>query len=139
MNDELMFKAYCEGQMYGPFSFSTIPSLLIAKITHGHKVDIMRFSGIIDDNKARIYEGDIVNYVTGLPKRYVNCVVRFGEYQTYTKITVVGDTDHNDDAGEVENHIGFYLEDGNKKRPIGSVWIQKVGTIYDNPELIQSL
>lgn len=135
----MLFKAHCNGKHFGPFTFSNIPSLLMAHITHGDKIDYLRFSGIIDDNKSKIYEGDIVNYMTGQPSRYVNCVVRFGEYETYTKIVVVNDIDHNDDAGEVDKHIGFYLEDGNKKIPIGSVWIQKVGTIYRNPELIQSL
>lgn len=139
MAEEILFKAFCNGKMFGPFSFSTIPSLLVAYTSHGHEVHYLRFSGIIDDNKSKIYEGDIVNYVTGNPSRYVNCVVRFGEYETYTKITVVKDTDYNDDAGEVDKHIGFYLEDGERKIPIGSVWIQKVGTIYDNPELLQSL
>jgi uncharacterized phage protein (TIGR01671 family) len=105
----------------------------------GHRVIFEQFTGIIDDNKKEIYEGDIVNYVTGNPGRYVNCVVRFGEYETYTKIIVVNDTDQNDDAGEVDKHIGFYLEDGDKKIPIGSVWIQKIGNIYQNPELLQSL
>lgn len=138
-NKDLLFKAYCDGKYYGPFTFTTIPSLLMAQLTHGHEVIFMRFSGIIDDNKNSIYEGDVVNYVTGSPSRYVNCVVRFGEYETYTKIVVVDDTDRNDDAGEVDKHIGFYLEDQDRKIPIGSVWIQKVGNIYSNPELIQSL
>lgn len=136
-NQELLFKAYCEGKIYGPFSFSTIPSLLMAHLTHGHDVKFLRFSEITDDNNARIYEGDVVNYVTGQPSRYVNCVVRFGEYETYTKIVVVNDVDHNDDCGEVDKHVGFYLEDGDKKIPIGSVWIKKVGSIYTNPELIK--
>lgn len=138
-NQNLLFKAYCEGKYFGPFSFGTIPSLLASYIEAGHKVEYMRFTGETDDNKNPIYEGDIVNYVTGNPKRYVNCIVRFGEYETYTKITVIDDTDYNNDAGEVDKHIGFYLQDGDKKIPIGSLWIQKVGNIYSNPELLQSL
>lgn len=91
--------------------------------------------GQLSGHEEKIFEGDIVNYVTGNPKRYVNCIVRFGEYETYTKIVDNGPT-HNSDAGEVENHIGFYLEDGTKKIPINSLWIKKLGNIFDNPELL---
>lgn len=98
-----------------------------------HKV-IAETIGQLSGHENKLFEGDIVNYVTGNPKRYVNCVVRFGEYEIYTKV-VDNDPDYNNDAGEVEKHIGFYLEDGSAKIPIGSVWIEKIGNIFDNPEL----
>lgn len=36
----------------------------------------------------------------------------------------------------LKSHIGFYLEDGSAKIPIGSLWIEKLGNIFDNPELL---
>lgn len=93
--------------------------------------------GMKSDHELSLFEGDIVNYVTGNPKRYVNCVVRFGEYETYTKVIVTKDSNHNTDDGDVEKHFGFYLEDGDTKIPLGSLWIEKIGTIYENPELIK--
>lgn len=88
-----------------------------------------QFTEFIDDSNHEIYEGDVVNYVKGNPSRYINCVVRFGEYQTYTHI--------NKSDGDVEEHTGFYLEDGSNRIPLRSLWIKKIGNIYDNRELIQ--
>lgn len=84
--------------------------------------------GQLTNHENGFYVGDIVNYVTGNPKRYVNAVVEFGEYETYTHF--------NKDEGDVEEHIGFYINDGERKYPIRSLWIEKVGNIHEHPHLL---
>lgn len=101
-----------------------------APIQYSHEV-IYNTVGQFTNHEAGLYVGDIVNYVTGNPARYVNAVVEFGEYDTYTHF--------NKEEGDVEQHTGFYINDGKSKIPIRSLWIEKIGNIHDNPELLQSL
>jgi hypothetical protein len=95
-------------------------------------IDVMPETvGQLTTHELGLYVGDIVNYVAGNPKYYVNAVVEFGEYETYTHF--------DKEEGDVEQHIGFYINDGKSKIPIRSLWIEKIGNIHDNPELLQSL
>lgn len=84
---------------------------------------IGQFSSFITDDGDKIYEGDVVNYLTGNPSRYVSCVVRFGDYDIW-------------EEGDCEQHTGFYLEGDCEQIPLRSLWIKKIGNIHDNPELI---
>ncbi len=87
--------------------------------------------GQFTTHERGFFVGDIVNYVTGHPSRHVNAVVEFGEYETYTHF--------NKEEGDVENHTGFYINDGKAKIPLGSLWIEKIGNIHDSPELLTPL
>lgn len=129
------FKVWVYGDVLNFQEVSNIHYLDDNKESHYFLVDkksIGQFARLKYDNGKDIYEGDIVNYVTGNPSRYVNCVVEYGEYQTYTQFT-----DKDGECGDIENHVGFYLNDNGKKIPLASLWIQYVGNIYENPELLK--
>ncbi len=85
-----------------------------------------------------LYEGDIVNYVTGSPSKYVNATVLYGEYETISVINS-SDPDFNENSADVEKHFGFYINDGESDIPLGNCWLQKIGNVFDNPNLIHSI
>jgi hypothetical protein len=97
------------------------------QVQKNHEV-VSETVGQLSPHDLKLFEGDIVNYVTGNPKRYVNAIVEFGEYETYAH--------YNKDEGDVEKHFGFYINDGESKMPLGSLWLQKIGNRFDNPELV---
>jgi uncharacterized phage protein (TIGR01671 family) len=83
-----------------------------------------QYTGMMDKNGKRIFEGDIVESVFSL-KPYLVC---FGKY-TYT-----------DEYGEEEGAAGWYNEEeGGYKTAMActDVWAIVIGNIYDNPELME--
>lgn len=86
--------------------------------------------GMKSEHELGLFEGDIVNFVTGNPKMYVTCIVKFGEYETYTHF--------NKEEGDVEKHNGFYIEHDEYKEPLCSLWLALIGNVHSDPELLQS-
>lgn len=116
--------------------------ITFAEIKNYRQEDLMLFTGCKDKDDNNIYVSDIVNYVTGYPSRQVNAVVEIGEYKTYTKVSFLNQesNDEMQDAGDVENHVGFYIRclETNKKFPMASLWIKKIGNRFVNPELMHT-
>lgn len=93
------------------------------------KVDpttVGQYTGMIDNDGKRIFEGDVVYSIYS--KR--NYVVLFDEY-TYTGAGF----------GEESAHGWYGVEFGGYKTPMGSAenWAVIVGNIHDNPELLEEI
>lgn len=108
-----------------------------SKLDDGYKdLQLQQFTGYQIDGRD-IYEGDAVNYVTGNPKTLVNCKVCFGEYDTYTKLVEKNPGEYEPQGGEPEHHTGFYIESAKgEKIPLRSLWLQYIGNIYENTDLL---
>lgn len=76
---------------------------------------VSQFTGILDKNGKEIYEGDIVEYTT--------CY--FGNEKRHRKV-VEWESFDSDDFGEPHN-IGYFNL---------SEYMEVIGNIYDNPELL---
>ena len=93
-----------------------------------------QYTGFIDKNGVKIFEGDIVRYTNKeLSENFVG-VVKFGEYVHYKNFIYQ------------DKHYGFFIDWAN--RPVITLrrdiiyWvafgIEVVGNIHDNPELLSS-
>lgn len=93
---------------------------------------IGEYTGLIDKNGKRIFEGDIVKnewcFIKG------NSIVRFGEYKSL-------DSSNDYQCG----HLGFYLEhisDFNKRTVRKDIMYfankcEIIGNVFDNPEMLK--
>lgn len=91
------------------------------------KNTICQYTGLIDKNGKKIWEGDIIKYHFG----EVYAPVKFGEYQSCFDSTST-------------RHVGFYVdwnENHDFRKDLG-YWIkladaEVVGNLFDNPELLE--
>jgi uncharacterized phage protein (TIGR01671 family) len=82
-------------------------------------------TGLKDIDGNEIYEGDVIE---GLNE--INMVVRLGEYKAYCPADQV-----------VMKNVGFYAQTKDyTEMPLGPTkeYAQKIGNIYDNPELLEA-
>lgn len=88
-----------------------------------------QYTGLIDKNGTKIFEGDIVKENIGIG------TVKFGDYKTpYRNVSVITQDIYS-------KHIGFYIEwiNVDYRKDIG-YWLNKIdviGNIHDNPELLK--
>lgn len=90
---------------------------------------VCQFTGLCDKNGTKVFEGDIIQNISFDETVYYG-VVRFGKYNTPFR--------------EEETNVGFFLEwvpDFAWRRDLAH-WTEKdyieiVGNIYDNPELLE--
>ena len=87
-----------------------------------------QFTGLTDKNGNRIFEGDIIRYITPDTARATG-VVRFGEYDTGGTIGIGFHVEWvaREGTGWLRSDIGFWA----KYRDI-----EVISNIHDNPELL---
>lgn len=92
--------------------------------------DWMQFTGIIDRDKKKLYEFDIITSNFDTHKDY--WIVKFGVYETRIY-------DEDIMQSEIHNHIGWYIEnDRGDKYSLGECEnIAIMGDIYQNPGLLK--
>ena len=88
---------------------------------------LMQYTGLKDKSGKEIYEGDVVKVTSG------HCYeVKFGEYK------LVGEKEAS--SGEMydweETACGWYIE-GDISNQILAGWMEVIGNIYENPELLE--
>lgn len=86
-----------------------------------------QFTGLVDKNGDKIFEGDIVNIVAPKKTDYIGIVV-WGEYC--------------DNFHLLETHLGFYIKwitENFYRQDIGfwKPYIEVIGNIHDNPEMFK--
>lgn len=138
---EILFRAkraYSRGWVEGHLIVS--PKSKITKIMVWNAADldfdaievipetVGQFTGLTDKNDNRIFEGDIIRYITPDTARATG-VVRFGEYDTGGTIGIGFHVEWvtREGTGWLRRDIGFWA----KYRDI-----EVISNIHDNPELL---
>lgn len=122
---EIKFRAWCETKkvMFTPAdntSFVIHPDGMVETSTFGPiKPLLMQYTGLKDQNDVEIYESDLLKNKSGRI-----CVVKWHEYAAMfdcEPVVIV----KNDNAGGFKNNCW-------------SRWIEVIGNIHQNPELLQA-
>lgn len=100
-----------------------------------NEFELMQYTGLKDKNGTEIYKGDIVKTYNG-----DKGVVKSGEYQD-EEILDYGEDYYIDCEGEERKTVGFFVEHlyGECTALDNSVdkWIEVIGNIYENLELLE--
>ena len=129
---EIKFRAWVDGEMVSPMVViaeqQEVMFVELSKVTTGHDIKWMQFTGLRDRNGREIYEGDVAEYSSGhvnLEKASGNYVIRWNKkeacFEGYCSNAWYPD-------GNRENI--FYFEEYFNKD------IEVIGNIYENPELL---
>jgi uncharacterized phage protein (TIGR01671 family) len=145
MSREIKFRAWDGKGMLGMpldgmYGLERFFGFLSANMERGnvHSYKLMQYTGLKDKNGLEIYEGDIVAipYVTPIgqvtddvdTKRVVEFANGcFGVWGKRSFLTLQGFLKHSD---------GEYIPNCGNKVIYGECMLKKIGTIYENPELV---
>lgn len=102
-------------------------------VSKGYK-GIMQYTGLKDKNGVEVYEGDKVVYRNNMSVK--NPGVEYGSYSEICFGSYEYETYDDYDSG-----YGWYYKDNNGggglRRDIANKWLEVIGNIYENPELLK--
>lgn len=95
---------------------------------------VCQYTGLKDKNGKKIWENDIVKSDNGFEKAI--CVVRYGQYSPLVFINLMEEKYHVE-IKQLAHGLFYKSVEGNDIVVFDSPYVEVIGNIFDNPELLE--